>query len=89
MQNAKCKMQNKKFKRLKEKKIGVLMGGTSTEREISLKTGKAIAEALRRKGLKIIKIDVGKDIAEKLLKLRNIYVYVMIDYCYNMIAIAF
>ncbi len=67
MQNLKCKMQNEKLKRLKKKKIGVLMGGTSAEREISLKTGKAILQALKRKGLKAIPIDVGKDITERLL----------------------
>ena len=46
------------------------MGGTSAEREISLKTGKAIATALKKKGLKVISIDVDKDIAKKLLKER-------------------
>lgn len=49
-------------------KIAVLMGGTSAEREVSLSTGKAIIEALKRKGLKVISIDVDKDIAKKLLK---------------------
>lgn len=46
------------------------MGGASAEREISLKTGKAIAESLMRKGLKVISIDVGRDIAKRLLKER-------------------
>lgn len=58
---------NLKFNRLKKKKIGVLMGGTSAEREVSLKTGKAVAEALTRRGLKVISIDVGKDITKRLL----------------------
>ena len=70
MQNAKCKMKNEKLKGLKKKKIAVIMGGTSAEREISLKTGKAILQALKRKGLKAIPIDVDKDIAKKLLKER-------------------
>ena len=61
---------NLKLKRLKKMKIGVLMGGTSAEREISLKTGKAILQALKRKGLKAIPIDVDKDIAKRLLKER-------------------
>lgn len=64
------KTQNKKLKRLKKKRIGVLMGGTSAEREVSLSTGKAILQALKRKGLKVIPIDVGKDIAKRLLKER-------------------
>ncbi|MCG2675753.1 D-alanine--D-alanine ligase [bacterium] len=61
-------MKNEKLKRLKKMKIAVLMGGTSAEREVSLSTGKAIIEALKRKGLKVISIDVDKDIAKKLLK---------------------
>lgn len=53
---------------LKKKKIGVLMGGLSREREISLKTGKAILKALSEKGYNVCPIDVGQDIAERLIK---------------------
>ncbi|MBP1708503.1 MAG: D-alanine--D-alanine ligase [Deltaproteobacteria bacterium] len=53
---------------LKRKKIGVLMGGLSREREISLKTGKAILKALPAKGYAACGIDVGQDIAEVLVK---------------------
>jgi D-alanine-D-alanine ligase len=52
----------------KKKKIGVMMGGFSREREISLKTGKAILKALTGKGYTATPIDVGDDIAEKLVK---------------------
>lgn len=45
-----------------------MMGGLSREREISLKTGKAILKALNEKGYTITPIDVGEDIAEKLVK---------------------
>jgi D-alanine-D-alanine ligase len=38
--------------------IGVLMGGISAEREISLKTGQAIHAALRRRGYRASAIDV-------------------------------
>ncbi len=38
--------------------IGILMGGASAEREISLKTGKAIYAALRRQGYRATTIDV-------------------------------
>ncbi len=58
----------KKVQSLGKKKIGVLMGGTSAEREISLSTGKAILQVLKRKGLKAIPIDVGKNIAERLFR---------------------
>ncbi len=44
------------------------MGGLSREREISLKTGKAILKALSAKGYNAQSIDVGEDIAERILK---------------------
>lgn len=47
-------------------KIGVLMGGRSAEREVSLRTGEAIYNALVNKGFNAVKIDVGFDIAEQL-----------------------
>ncbi|MGZ3493513.1 MAG: D-alanine--D-alanine ligase [Thermodesulfobacteriota bacterium] len=53
---------------LKKKKVAVMMGGLSREREISLKTGKAILRALAEKGYTVIPIDVGDDVAEKLVK---------------------
>ena len=42
-------------------RIGVLMGGYSSEREISLKSGKAIVEALESQGCKVIAIDLVSD----------------------------
>jgi len=48
------------------KKIGVLLGGISAEREISLKTGSSILEALLRKGYNAVAIDVDIDIANTL-----------------------
>jgi D-alanine-D-alanine ligase len=38
-------------------RIGVLMGGSSAEREISLKTGRSICEALTRRGYTVIPIE--------------------------------
>jgi len=52
----------------KDMKIGVLMGGLSREREISLKTGTAILKALTGKGYNSFSIDVGHDIAEVLIR---------------------
>ncbi|MBI3658974.1 D-alanine--D-alanine ligase [Candidatus Acetothermia bacterium] len=43
---------------LKRKKIGVLMGGLSAEREVSLRSGHNVYEALLRKGYKAIKIQL-------------------------------
>ena len=45
-----------------------MMGGLSREREISLRTGKAILKALIEKGYTACPIDVGQDIAETLVK---------------------
>ena len=42
----------------KQKVVAVVMGGPSDEREISLVTGKAIANALREKDYKIVEIDL-------------------------------
>ena len=46
-----------------EKKIGVLMGGLSSEREVSLASGTAVLDALRAKGYDAVKIDVDRDAA--------------------------
>lgn len=43
------------------------MGGLSREREISLRSGKAVAQALRSRGYQIVEIDVGRDVARKLI----------------------
>ncbi|HCI28893.1 MAG TPA: D-alanine--D-alanine ligase [Fervidobacterium sp.] len=51
--------------------IAVLMGGISREREISLRSGKRIAQALRRSGHDVDEIDVGYDIIYDLGKLKT------------------
>ncbi len=51
---------------VKGKKIGVLMGGMSSEREISLKTGTHIYNTLKESGYNAVSIDVGRDIAKRL-----------------------
>jgi len=47
--------------------VGVLMGGMSTERPISLKSGKAVAEALRSRGYRVVEIDVSPDTPAELV----------------------
>ena len=54
-------------KRWKNKRIGVLMGGISHEREISLKTGAAILQALQEGGYHAVGIEVSSDIVKRLL----------------------
>jgi len=44
------------------KRIGVLMGGTSHERAVSLESGAAVLGALQRKGYDAVAIDVGIDL---------------------------
>lgn len=51
---------------LRNKKIGVLMGGLSAEREVSLKTGAAILESLKRQRYQVVGIDVGRDVCRQL-----------------------
>jgi len=51
---------------LKNKKIAVLLGGLSKEREVSLRSGKAVANALRAKGYAAVEIDMDRDVAERL-----------------------
>jgi len=50
------------------RKIGVLMGGMSAEREVSLKSGKAIFDALLAMGYNAVAIDVGRDLPQKLIE---------------------
>ena len=54
--------------KLKKKKIGVLMGGLSPEREISLKTGQAILKGLLEKDFQAIGIDVDREIPIRLVE---------------------
>ena len=50
--------------------VAVLMGGWSAEREVSLASGQACSEALRRAGFKVTPIDVKRNIGEVLADLR-------------------
>ena len=58
------------------KHVAVLMGGASSERPVSLASGKACAEALERAGYRVTPVDVGPDIAAVLSDLKP-------DVCFN------
>lgn len=58
------------------KHVAVLMGGLSPEREVSLVSGDACADALERLGVKVSRIDAGRDIAAVLTRLKP-------DVCFN------
>ncbi len=52
------------------KHVAVLMGGWSAERPVSLSSGKAIADALETKGYRVTRVDVGRDIGQRLTDLK-------------------
>jgi len=56
--------------------VAVLMGGLSSEREVSLVSGAACADALERLGAKVSRVDAGRDLAQVLAKLKP-------DVCFN------
>ena len=61
------KTKNQKTKtKMKNKKIAVLMGGWNSEREVSLRSGEAVFEALTRLGYDAVKIDFSRKIFEQL-----------------------
>lgn len=51
---------------LKSQKIAVLYGGTSSEREVSIKSGTAVYDALLRLGYDVMLIDAKDDVADAL-----------------------
>lgn len=53
---------------IRSKKIAVLTGGTSPQREISLRSGDAVFQLLKEEGCNVVLIDVDKDVANKLLE---------------------
>ncbi len=50
--------------------VAVLMGGLSPEREVSLVSGRACADALERLGARVTRVDAGRDLAERLSELK-------------------
>ncbi len=61
---------------LQARRIAVLKGGSSSEREISLKTGAAVLQAFKRLGIRAVGIDVQSNLPEVLRKKR-------IQFCFN------
>ena len=51
------------------KHVAVLMGGLSSERSVSLRSGEACAKALEGEGFRVTRVDVGRDVAEVLARL--------------------
>jgi D-alanine-D-alanine ligase len=51
------------------KHVAVLMGGWSAEREVSLRSGSACADAAERAGYRVSRVDVGRDVGSVLKSL--------------------
>jgi D-alanine-D-alanine ligase len=60
----------------KQVHVAVLMGGWSSEREVSLRSGAACAGALEGEGYRVTRLDVGRDIAARLAEIKP-------DVCFN------
>jgi D-alanine-D-alanine ligase len=58
------------------RRVAILLGGLSAERDVSLSSGEACAAALERLGAEVVRVDAGRDLAEVLGRLRP-------DICYN------
>jgi D-alanine-D-alanine ligase len=54
---------------MKNKRIGVLFGGLSVEREVSIRTGTAVSQALRGLGYDVVDVDAQKDLPARLIAL--------------------
>lgn len=52
------------------KHVAVLMGGWSAEREVSLRSGNACANALESVGYRVTRVDAGRDVANRLVELK-------------------
>ncbi|WP_333592649.1 D-alanine--D-alanine ligase [Brevundimonas sp.] len=50
--------------------VAVLMGGLSSEREVSLSSGEGCAKALETAGYRVTRVDAGRDLAQVLTRLK-------------------
>jgi D-alanine-D-alanine ligase len=50
--------------------VAVLKGGRSLERQVSLKSGAQVQDALERLGHRVVAVDAGPDLVERLMELR-------------------
>ncbi|KQZ14041.1 D-alanine--D-alanine ligase [Mesorhizobium sp. Root554] len=55
---------------MKNKHVAVLLGGFSSERPVSLSSGKACADALEAEGYQVTRVDVGRDVGSVLADLK-------------------
>lgn len=53
-------------RRLRKRKIGVLMGGWSSEREVSLLSGQRVLESMRQQGYQAVGIDINRSFVDQI-----------------------
>ncbi len=53
---------------MQKRRVGVLMGGTSAEREVSLKTGEGVAKALETRGHEVVRVVIGPEAIDRTLR---------------------
>ena len=56
---------------MSKRRIGVLMGGWSSEREVSLRSGNAVADALEARGHDVLRIDLQNEVEQPLRMARS------------------
>ena len=61
---------------MNKEKVLVLMGGISTEREISLKSGTAVAKALGEAGYEVETLDINQNNVSEIAKINPDVVYI-------------
>jgi len=61
---------------IKKKKIAVICGGWSSERDVSLRSGENVFNALKSKGYNVVKIDLDENIVENLKKEKVDFAYI-------------
>jgi len=64
-------------------KVAVLLGGLSSEREVSLISGANVLRVLKKCGIEAFAIDVGFDLAEQLLKTKPNRVFIALHGAYG------
>ena len=53
---------------MKKRRVGVLMGGTSAERDVSLRTGEGVARALEARGHEVARVVFGTDAVDRAVR---------------------
>ncbi len=68
-------------RRLRKRRIGVLMGGWSSEREISLLSGRRVLDSLKAQGYKAIGIDMSRSFAEQIKRAKIDIAFIALHGC--------